>query len=96
MKRTLVISAFIFSLAVIGLGSANAAKLEDKFFDSLKEQQVPVSMFLVNGIKLQGVISDYSDEVIILGGGSVDQMVYIHAISTVVPARNTLPEEVLY
>ena len=95
MKRTVVLSALLFSLAVIGMGSVNAANLEDTFLDTLKEERVPVSIFLVNGIKLQGQVSDFTDEVILLQNG-VDQMVYIHAISTIVPARSVLTEEILY
>ena len=60
-----------------------------------KEERVPVSIFPVNGIKLQGQVSDFTDEVILLKN-SVDQMVYIHAISTIVPARSVLTEEMLY
>jgi len=91
MKRTLVFSALLVSLAVFGLGSANAADLQDEFLDALKDERVPVSIYLVNGIKLQGQINDFTDEVIILQNG-VNQMVYKHGITTVVPARNVSAE----
>ena len=55
------------------------------FLNDLKEQHIPVSIFLINGIKLQGRISDYDCDVIKLLNTS-DQMVFIHAISTIVPA----------
>jgi host factor-I protein len=48
---------------------------------------VPVSIYLVNGIKLQGQIDSF-DQFVVLLKNSVSQMVYKHAISTVVPARN--------
>ena len=96
MKRTIALFTLLLSLAVFGLGSVSAANLEDKFLDNLKKERVPVSIYLVNGIKLQGQVSDFTDNVILLGGGTVDQLVYIHAVSTVVPSRNVLSEEVLY
>jgi host factor-I protein len=95
MKRTIALSALLFSLAVFSLGSVNAANLEDKFLDTLKKEQIPVSIYLVNGIKLQGQVSDFTDDVILLKN-TVDQMVYIHAISTVVPSRSVLAEEIPY
>jgi len=56
---------------------------------------VPVSIYLVNGIKLQGQIDSF-DQFVVLLKNTVNQMVYKHAISTVVPARNVRlpsPEE---
>lgn len=61
-------------------------KLEMVFLQRLHENQVPVSIFLVNGIKLHGSIEHVDDRVITLKNG-VTQMVYKHAISTVVPSR---------
>jgi host factor-I protein len=61
--------------------------LQDPFLNALRKERVPVSIFLVNGIKLQGQIDSF-DQFVILLKNSVSQMVYKHAISTVVPARN--------
>lgn len=61
--------------------------LQDPFLNELKSQQIPVSVFLVNGIKLQGKVEAFDQYVIILQN-SVRQMVYKHAISTVVPSRD--------
>jgi len=55
--------------------------------NALRKERVPVSIFLVNGIKLQGQIDSF-DQFVVLLKNSVNQMVYKHAISTVVPARN--------
>ena len=55
---------------------------------------MPVSIYLVNGIKLQGQVDSF-DQFVVLLKNSVNQMVYKHAISTIVPARNVrlpLPE----
>ena len=95
MKRTIALVTLLFSLAVFGLGPVNAANLEDKFLDALRMERVPVSIYLVNGIKLQGQVEDFTDEVILLKN-AVSQMVYKNAISTVVPARNIRSEEALY
>ncbi|MEC9376361.1 MAG: RNA chaperone Hfq [Pseudomonadota bacterium] len=60
--------------------------LQDPFLNSLRKEKVPVSIYLVNGIKLQGNIDSFDQFVILLSNG-VNQMVYKHAISTVVPTR---------
>ena len=61
--------------------------LQDPFLNALRKERVPVSIYLVNGIKLQGQIESF-DQFVVLLKNAVSQMVYKHAISTVVPARN--------
>lgn len=61
--------------------------LQEPYLNELRKERVPVSVYLVNGIKLQGQIESF-DQFVILLKNSVSQMVYKHAISTVVPARN--------
>ncbi|MFW2403194.1 MAG: RNA chaperone Hfq [Gammaproteobacteria bacterium] len=61
--------------------------LQDPFLNLLRKEKVPVSIYLVNGIKLQGTIDSF-DQFVVLLKNSVNQMVYKHAISTVVPTRN--------
>lgn len=60
--------------------------LQDPFLNLLRKERVPVSIYLVNGIKLQGQIDSF-DQFVVLLKNSVNQMVYKHAISTVVPSR---------
>ncbi|WP_069472563.1 RNA chaperone Hfq [Candidatus Marithrix sp. Canyon 246] len=60
--------------------------LQDPFLNALRKERISVSIFLVNGIKLQGQIDSF-DQFVILLKNSVSQMVYKHAISTVVPSR---------
>ena len=60
--------------------------LQDSFLKELHKEQVPVSIFLINGIKLHGIVDNFDDQVIMLKS-AVTQMVYKNAISTVVPAR---------
>jgi len=61
--------------------------LQDPFLNTLRKERVPVSIFLVNGIKLQGQIESF-DQFVVLLKNSVNQMVYKHAISTIVPSRS--------
>ena len=61
--------------------------LQDPYLNALRKEGIQVSIFLVNGIKLQGHIESF-DQFVILLKNSVSQMVYKHAVSTVVPARN--------
>lgn len=61
--------------------------LQDPFLNALRKEKIPVSIYLVNGIKLQGQV-EFFDQFVILLKNSVSQMVYKHAISTVVPSRN--------
>ncbi|MFM7698778.1 MAG: RNA chaperone Hfq [Limnohabitans sp.] len=60
--------------------------LQDPFLNILRKEHVPVSIYLVNGIKLQGQIESF-DQYVVLLRNTVTQMVYKHAISTIVPGR---------
>ncbi len=67
--------------------SANKGQtLQDPFLNSLRKERIPVSIYLINGIKLQGQVESF-DQYVVLLRNSVTQMVYKHAISTVVPSR---------
>ena len=61
--------------------------LQDPFLNQLRKDRVPVSIYLVSGIKLQGQIESF-DQFVILLRNTVSQMIYKSAISTVVPSRN--------
>ncbi len=61
--------------------------VQDPYLNALRRERVPVSIYLVNGIKLQGKIESF-DQFVVLLRNSVSQMIYKHAISTVVPSRN--------
>ena len=66
---------------------AKGQSLRDPYLNALRRERIPVSIYLVNGIKLQGQIESF-DQFVILLKNTVNQMVYKHAISTVVPARS--------
>lgn len=61
--------------------------LQDTFLNALRKEHTPVSIFLVNGIKLQGKIDSF-DQYVIMLKNTVNQMVYKHAISTIVPSKS--------
>ncbi|MFT7246574.1 MAG: host factor-I protein [Candidatus Azotimanducaceae bacterium] len=61
--------------------------LQDPFLNQLRKDRIPVSIYLVSGIKLQGQIESF-DQFVILLRNTVSQMIYKSAISTVVPSRN--------
>ena len=65
---------------------AKGHSLQDPFLNALRKERVPVAIYLVNGIKLQGQIESF-DQFAVLLKNTVTQMVYKHAISTVVPTR---------
>ena len=60
--------------------------LQDPFLNVLRKERIPVSIYLVSGIKLQGQIESF-DQFVILLKNAVSQMVYKHAISTIVPSK---------
>lgn len=61
-------------------------QLQDPFLNALRKEHVPVAIYLVNGIKLQGQVESF-DQYVVLLKNTITQMVYKHAISTIVPAR---------
>ena len=63
------------------------SNLQDPFLNTVRKENIPVSVYLVNGIKLQGNVESFDSFVVVLRNNGVNQMIYKHAISTVVPAR---------
>jgi len=66
--------------------SARLTTLQDPFLNALRKERIQVSIYLVNGIKLQGVVESF-DQYVILLRNTITQMVYKHAVSTIVPAK---------
>ncbi len=66
--------------------SSKGHSLQDPFLNILRKERIPVSIYLVNGIKLQGQVESF-DQFVVLLKNTVSQMVYKHAISTIVPSR---------
>jgi host factor-I protein len=63
--------------------------LQDPYLNDLRKEQIRVSVYLINGIKLSGYVTAFDQYVLLLGDGesTVNQLIYKHAISTIVPAR---------
>lgn len=68
------------------MAQQKGAALQDPFLNILRKERIPVSIYLVNGIKLQGQVESF-DPFVVLLKNSVNQMIYKHAISTIVPSR---------
>lgn len=66
---------------------AKSQSLQDPFLNVLRKEKIPVSIYLINGIKLQGQVESF-DQFVVLLRSNVSQMIYKHAISTIVPARS--------
>ena len=66
---------------------AKGQSLQSSFLNILRKEKIPISIYLVNGIQLQGKV-DAFDQFVILLKNNVSQMVYKNAISTIVPTRN--------
>ena len=60
--------------------------LQEPFLNALRKEKIPVSIYLVNGIKLQGQVDSF-DQYVISMKNTVNQMVYKHAVSTIVPSK---------
>jgi len=65
---------------------ADRNNLQDLFLNAVRKQKIPVTMFLVNGVKLQGAITWFDNFSVLLRRDGHSQLVYKHAISTVMPA----------
>lgn len=68
------------------MSTTKPQSLQDPFLNALRKERISVSVYLVNGIKLQGHVESFDNYVLLLKN-SVTQMVYKHAISTIVPSR---------
>jgi host factor-I protein len=69
------------------MANQSSQMIQDPFLNALRREKVPVTVFLVNGIKLQGVIASFDNYCLMLKN-SVTQLVFKHAISTVMPSRD--------
>jgi host factor-I protein len=75
--------------AVVG----KQASLQDAFLNLLRKNKVPVTMFLVKGVKLQGIVTWFDNFSILLRRDGQSQLVYKHAISTIMPSQSLNPDQ---
>ena len=69
------------------MAAEKAQNLQDVFLNAIRKNKVPVTVFLVNGVKLQGVVSWFDNFCVLLRRDGQSQLVYKHAISTIMPAH---------
>jgi host factor-I protein len=86
MMYSLVVFSVTFFEHGAYIVSNKGQLLQDPFLNTLRKEHIPVSIYLVNGIKLQGQVESF-DQYVVLLRNTVTQMVYKHAISTIVPGR---------
>lgn len=67
--------------------SSDRQNLQDAFLNHVRKQKVPVTVFLVNGVKLQGILTWFDNFCVLLRRDGQSQLVYKHAISTIMPAQ---------
>ena len=62
-------------------------EVENKFLDKMKKSEISVTVFLVNGVKLQGIITWFDDAILLLRRDGHTQLIYKHAVSTIMPGE---------
>ena len=67
--------------------SSERQNLQDAFLNHVRKQKIPVTVFLVNGVKLQGVLTWFDNFCVLLRRDGQSQLVYKHAISTIMPTQ---------
>ena len=69
------------------MAAEKTQNLQDTFLNQVRKQKTPLTIFLVNGVKLQGVITWFDNFCVLLRRDGLSQLVYKHAISTVMPSQ---------
>ncbi|NLT94688.1 MAG: RNA chaperone Hfq [Clostridia bacterium] len=70
--------------------SKQQINLQDAFLNQVRKENVPVTIFLINGFQLKGNVKGFDNFTVILDVDGKQQMVYKHAISTIAPAKNII------
>jgi host factor-I protein len=68
--------------------ASDRQNLQDAFLNQVRKEKNPVTVFLINGVKLQGVITWFDNFCLLLRRDGQSQLVYKHAISTIMPSQN--------
>jgi host factor-I protein len=70
--------------------SADKQNLQDAFLNQVRKSKISITIFLINGVKLQGVITWFDNFCVLLRRDGQSQLVYKHAISTIMPSQNVI------
>ncbi len=81
------------AFAATEAGEGKKANLQDAFLNLLRKNKIPVTMFLVKGVKLQGIVTWFDNFSILLRRDGQSQLVYKHAISTIMPGQSIDAEQ---
>ena len=73
-------------IRIINMASEKAQNLQDTFLNAIRKSKIPVTVFLVNGVKLQGVVTWFDNFCVLLRRDGQVQMIYKHAVSTIMPS----------
>lgn len=68
---------------------ANTENMQDQFLNEVRRERVPITMFLMNGFQMKGIVTGFDNFVVVLSSEGKQQMVYKHAISTLVPLQGS-------
>jgi len=71
----------------LNMAAERAQNLQDTFLNHVRKQKIPLTIFLVNGVKLQGVVTWFDNFCVLLRRDGHSQLVYKHAISTIMPGH---------
>ncbi|MFT6071690.1 MAG: host factor-I protein [Alphaproteobacteria bacterium] len=74
---------------------AEKNNLQDTFLNQVRKTKIPVTVFLMNGVKLQGIVTWFDNFCLLLRKDGISQMVYKHAVSTIMPSQpiSLMPED---
>lgn len=67
--------------------TSTSSDLQDFFLNSLRKESIPATFFLINGFQIRGVITGFDNFTIVINADGKQQMVYKHAVSTIIPTR---------
>ncbi|SHJ78627.1 RNA chaperone Hfq [Tepidibacter formicigenes] len=66
----------------------NALNLQDLFLNQARREKIGITIFLMNGVQLKGLVKGFDSYIIILENEGKQQMIYKHAVSTIIPSKN--------
>ena len=70
------------------MSEERSQNVQEVFLNSIRKEKIPVTVFLINGVKLQGIVTWFDNFCLLLRRDGQSQLVYKHAISTIMPSQN--------
>ncbi len=69
------------------MANERSQNLQETFLNALRREKIPVTIFLMNGVKLQGMVTSFDNFSLLLRRDATSQLVYKHAIATIMPSQ---------